>query len=105
MVFGFLTKLKGRSTIKKVRGRAPAAAIGEVGKLVRQYREPAGLTMTAAAKVCGISLSSLSLIESGLRTRPHADTMFRLCDGLSIPHDEFLKAVGKANEKQEPAIA
>ena len=54
-----------------------------LGKTIRDLRKRQNLTQDALADAAGISRTSLSQIENGVR--PGEDTFKRLCTALTVP--------------------
>ena len=69
---------------------------------LEQLRKEAGLSMTALAKAAGLSLSYISRLERGERSRPTVPTALRICRALEealgrpIPVDEVF---GEADQR------
>lgn len=71
--------------------------IGNAIRILRQARE---LKQGEVARSAGISLSYLSLIESGER-EPAADVLRRLSDSLEVPVDVLLLVGGESIENAD----
>jgi HTH-type transcriptional regulator, competence development regulator len=56
----------------------------EVGARIRALRDARGLTLNELARLCGISGSALSLIETGKRDL-RISSFFRIADALRLP--------------------
>lgn len=54
-----------------------------VVRLLRDAREKRGVSMNVLAQKCGLSQSSISLIERGLRV-PNLDTLLRIAEVLDV---------------------
>jgi len=80
----------------------------DLGQLLRDLRQRAGLTQTAAARVAGIDISNLSKYEGG-RDVPKLATLTRLLDVYGVDLMQALRSasgqqgenggVGEADEK------
>lgn len=55
-----------------------------LGKVIREHRKKAGFTQIEFAKKVGITQTSISHIESGVRS-PHMETLETIAWALSIP--------------------
>lgn len=55
---------------------------------MRRYRTRAGLSQADLAERAGLTISAISVIERGVRTRPYAYTTRQLADALSLDGDE-----------------
>jgi transcriptional regulator with XRE-family HTH domain len=65
--------------------------LAAVGPRLRQLRTHRGLTLTAVAAVTGISKSTLSRLESGLR-RPSLELLIPLSKTYRVPLDDLVGA-------------
>ena len=63
------------------------AATGEVGQLLREWRERRRLTQLELALDSGLSARHLSFVETG-RSQPGRDTLLRVAERLEIPYRE-----------------
>jgi predicted ATPase/DNA-binding XRE family transcriptional regulator len=54
------------------------------GKLLRRYRERAGLSQEALAERAGLTVHAVSALERGLRRRPYPNTLRTLADALGL---------------------
>ena len=57
--------------------------LAAVAKYVTERRKSLGVSQRELANLCGISLHSLSNVESG-RGNPTFDVLFRLCEVLGL---------------------
>ena len=55
-----------------------------IGKVIKDLRKEKGINQTVFAKACGITQTSLSLIESGTK-RPNPKTLKKISSKLGIP--------------------
>lgn len=53
------------------------------GPFLRKHRKAAGVTMTAVAAEAGLSISYLSLIETG-KKHPPLDTVVRIANAIAV---------------------
>ncbi|MBD3393058.1 MAG: cupin domain-containing protein [Chitinivibrionales bacterium] len=63
-----------------------------IGQVLRAYREGTGRNLSEVADGAGISTSMLSQIERGL-VAPSLDTLFLVCDSLSLDIGELFNRV------------
>jgi transcriptional regulator with XRE-family HTH domain len=63
------------------------AATGEVGQLLREWRERRRLTQLELALDSGLSARHLSFVETG-RSQPGRETLLRVAERLEIPYRE-----------------
>ena len=70
----------------------------EVGGRIRALRDARGLNLHELARLCGISASALSLIETGKRDL-RVNSLFRIADALRIPAGLILDGDGHASEE------
>jgi len=59
------------------------------------------LSLEGAAAKWDMSVSSLSRIEAGLRTRLYPETMQKLSQGLDVPVDTLYRMLAEANGQEE----
>lgn len=65
----------------------PAASDGspsEFGRLLRKFRQRAGLSQEVLAERSGVSLQAVSALERGVRRTPYRDTVRMLADALGL---------------------
>jgi transcriptional regulator with XRE-family HTH domain len=55
-----------------------------IGKVIKELRKLKGVNQTDFAGSCGITQTSLSLIESGTK-RPNPKTLKKICLNLEVP--------------------
>lgn len=67
------------------------ATLAAVGPRLRRLRQHRGLTLTAVAAVTGVSKSTLSRLESGLR-RPSLELLIPLSKTYRVPLDDLVVA-------------
>jgi len=63
--------------------------LADVGGRIRTLRESRGLNLHKLARLCGISASALSLIETGKRDL-RVTSLYRIADALRIHAGELL---------------
>ncbi|XVQ08413.1 helix-turn-helix domain-containing protein [Spirillospora sp. CA-255316] len=66
-------------------------ALAEVGPRLKRLRAERGVTLAALSEATGISKSTLSRLESGLR-RPSLELLFPLAQAHQVPLDELVGA-------------
>ena len=54
------------------------------GTRLRSYRERSGLTQEELAERAGLSAQGISVLERGLRNRPHPPTVRALAEALDL---------------------
>jgi transcriptional regulator with XRE-family HTH domain len=80
-----------------------AASSVDLGRRVRAARQDQQLTLEAAAKLCGVSRSTLSKIENGLMS-PTFDVLQKIVGGLRIDLGELFGSRPKLNASGRRAI-
>ncbi|MYU20970.1 XRE family transcriptional regulator [Streptomyces sp. SID8352] len=82
-----------------------AAALAGVGPRLRRIRTGRGVTLGALAEATGISKSTLSRLESGLR-RPSLELLLPLAQAHQVPLDELVGApeVGDPRVRPRPRV-
>lgn len=73
---------------RNAQGRSSASAW--VGERLRTLRQDLNLTLSEIAQRTGVSVSNLSKIERG-DVSPSFDVIMRICEGLDIPVEQFVK--------------
>ncbi|GAA1563770.1 MULTISPECIES: helix-turn-helix domain-containing protein [Streptomyces] len=79
------------------------AVLASVGPRLRALRKGRGITLTALADTTGISVSTLSRLESGAR-RPNLELLLPLARAYRVPLDELVGAppVGDPRVRLKP---
>jgi transcriptional regulator with XRE-family HTH domain len=67
------------------------AVLGAVGPRLREWRHRRGASLTALSETTGISVSTLSRLESGLR-KPGLELLLPLAKAYQVPLDELVGA-------------
>ncbi|GAA1045585.1 helix-turn-helix domain-containing protein [Streptomyces murinus] len=77
--------------------------LAEVGPRLRRIRKEREVTLAALSQVTGISVSTLSRLESGLR-RPSLELLLPIAQAHQVPLDELVGAppVGDPRVRAEP---
>lgn len=80
-----------------------ADALGQVGPRLQALRKRRGITLTALAAATGISKSTLSRLETGLR-RPSLELLLPLAQVYQVPLDDLVGApeVGDPRVRLKP---
>jgi transcriptional regulator with XRE-family HTH domain len=60
------------------------------GSRLKELRKAAGLTLSGASELSGVSISTLSKIEND-QVSPSFDIIKRICDGLDVSIEEFVR--------------
>lgn len=85
--------------------RAPGTTMSRFGELLRRHRLSAELTQYDLARRARLSLNAVSMLERGVRQRPHPHTVAVLADALGLqgaPRTAFMLA---AHGYREPLAA
>jgi transcriptional regulator with XRE-family HTH domain len=77
---------------------AVAAALAQVGPRLRRVRTQRNVTLAALAEATGISKSTLSRLESGLR-RPSLELLLPIAQAHQVPLDELIGAPGAGDPR------
>ncbi len=82
---------------------AMAAALEQVGPRIKRIRSQRGITLTALAATTGISISTLSRLETGQR-RPSLELLLPLAQAYRVPLDDLVGApeVGDPRVRPKP---
>ncbi|WP_103535271.1 helix-turn-helix domain-containing protein [Streptomyces sp. SM11] len=81
---------------------AIAQVLDEVGPRLRRLRMRRGASLTALAEVTGISKSTLSRLESGLR-RPSLELLLPIAQAHQVPLDELVGAPEVGDPRIRPS--
>ncbi|MFJ2607184.1 helix-turn-helix domain-containing protein [Streptomyces sp. NPDC091279] len=86
-------------------GTGTDAVLAEVGPRLRRLRKERGATLAGLSEVTGISVSTLSRLESGLR-RPSLELLLPIARAHQVPLDELVGAppVGDPRVRAEPIV-
>lgn len=68
-----------------------AAFLAGIGEAVKHLRLEGGLTREAVAKRAGLSATTITEIEGGLRTEPRWQTLRDLAKGLGVEVPELIR--------------
>ncbi|MEV4257449.1 helix-turn-helix transcriptional regulator [Spirillospora sp. NPDC049652] len=79
-----------------------AALLASVGPRLRAVRERNGATLSAVSRATGISLSTLSRIENGLR-KPTLEVLLHLADAYDASLDELVGTASAARTRPRSA--
>lgn len=82
-----------------------AATLAQVGSRLRRVRAERGVTLSALSEATGISKSTLSRLESGLR-RPSLELLLPIAQAHQVPLDELVGApeVGDPRIRCRPRV-
>ena len=62
-----------------------------IGKNIKKYREKLGISQDKLSKLAGITLHTITKIESGATPDPRIETVKKIADALGISVDDLLK--------------
>ena len=74
--------------------------LAEVGGRIRALRETRGLNLHELARLCGISASALSLIETGKRDL-RVTSLYRIAAALRVAAGELLNGLNEASAETQ----
>jgi transcriptional regulator with XRE-family HTH domain len=63
-----------------------------IGKNIKKYREKLGISQDKLSKLAGITLHTITKIESGATPDPRIETVKKIADALGVSIDELLKS-------------
>lgn len=75
--------------------------LAEVGGRIRELREARGLNLHELARLCGISASALSLIETGKRDL-RVTSLCRIAGALRVAAGDLLDGQNDVSEARKP---
>ena len=62
-----------------------------IAKNIKKYREKKGISQDKLSKLAGITLHTITKIESGATPNPRIETVKKIADALGISVDDLLK--------------
>jgi transcriptional regulator with XRE-family HTH domain len=62
-----------------------------IAKNIKKYREKKGISQDKLSKLAGITLHTITKIESGATPDPRIETVKKIADALGISIDDLLK--------------
>lgn len=62
-----------------------------IGQNIKKYREKMGISQDKLSKFAGITLHTITKIESGATPDPRIETVKKIADALSVSIDNLLK--------------
>ena len=65
--------------------------ISIIAKNIKKYREKKGISQDKLSKLAGITLHTITKIESGATPDPRIETVKKIADALGISVDDLLK--------------
>lgn len=71
-----------------------------VGQVLREARERAGLSLRDLERLCGMTTSQLSQVETGRRADPAFGTVMRMADGIGVSLSEISEAMRGAGKPE-----
>lgn len=81
-------------------GRTKYVIMSNEAKVLRKFRENAGLSMRQAAEVMGVSSSLVSQVENGRENIPKKEKLQRFLDAYGVSLATFKKHVKEYSEEQ-----
>jgi len=62
-----------------------------IAKNIKKYREKKGISQDKLSKLAGVTLHTITKIESGATPDPRIETVKKIADALGISVDDLLK--------------
>jgi transcriptional regulator with XRE-family HTH domain len=62
-----------------------------IAKNIKKYRAKLGISQDKLSKLAGITLHTITKIESGATTDPRIETVKKIADALGISIDDLMK--------------
>lgn len=62
-----------------------------IAKNIKKYREKKGISQDKLSKLAGITLHTITKIESGATPDPRIETVKKIADALGVSVDELLR--------------
>ncbi len=65
--------------------------ISTIAKNIKKYRAKLGISQDKLSKLAGITLHTITKIESGATPDPRIETMTKIAKGLGVSIDDLIK--------------
>jgi DNA-binding XRE family transcriptional regulator len=65
--------------------------ISTIAKNIKKYRAKMGISQDKLSKLAGITLHTITKIESGATPDPRIETMAKIAKGLSVSIDDLMR--------------
>lgn len=65
--------------------------ISTIAKNIKKYRAKIGISQDKLSKLAGITLHTITKIESGATPDPRIETMAKIAKGLGVSIDDLMK--------------
>ena len=65
--------------------------LSTIAKNIKRYRNKLGISQDKLSKLAGVTLHTLTKIESGATPDPRIETVSRIAKGLGVGVDDLLK--------------
>lgn len=65
--------------------------ISTIAKNIKKYRAKIGISQDKLSKLAGITLHTITKIESGATPDPRIETMAKIANGLGVSIDDLMK--------------
>ena len=65
--------------------------ISTIAKNIKKYRAKLGISQDKLSKLAGITLHTITKIESGATPDPRIETMAKIAKGLGVSIDDLMK--------------
>ena len=65
--------------------------ISTIGKNIKKYRAEMGISQDKLSKLAGITLHTITKIESGATPDPRIKTLSKVAKALNVPVDKLIK--------------
>ena len=62
-----------------------------IAKNIKKYRDKLGISQDKLSKLAGITLHTITKIESGATSDPRIETLKKIASGLEVKVDDLLK--------------
>ena len=62
-----------------------------IAKNIKKYRDKLGISQDKLSKLAGVTLHTLTKIESGATSDPRIETVSKIAKGLGVGVDDLLK--------------
>jgi len=65
--------------------------LSAIAKNIRKYRDKLGISQDKLSKLTGVTLHTLTKIETGATSDPRIETLKKIAEGLKVGVDDLIK--------------
>ncbi|MBU0636953.1 helix-turn-helix domain-containing protein [Patescibacteria group bacterium] len=65
--------------------------LSTIARNIKKYRDKLGVSQDKLSKLAGVTLHTLTKIETGVTTDPRIETLKKIAKGLNVSVDDLIK--------------